>query len=170
MPAAFFMKFDSTAQFDHAVDTFFCGKARRFRKRDLFALSPTAIQNVRQRRQLHVAANKIFAERIKPLFGTLVLEMLDDRVFRSDNKFFCIAADSIFDDAARRTDVIRRLRHLETAFRMRQKQCGRMGAANAVDVLSARAHVRRTAAMHETEGLFGKLMRDVSAEIDVRNK
>ena len=116
------LRFFSAAQLYHAVETFFRRRAGGLVQNNLFAAARTAIVHMKQRRQLHIVAHKIFAERIKPFLRTLELQVFRNRIFRGDDKFLCRALPREIHDSAGGAHVIRLFPYLGAALGMRDRK------------------------------------------------
>ena len=134
------------------------------------ARSLQTIINIHQCRNFHIHTGKHNGKRIKLLIRTCKLQMFNNTVFCTDDKFFCIGFFCIIYTACCRTYIISLLNYFLTAFRMNKKECLRMCFSSFFDIFCADNNMSRTSTFIEDKGFLRKFFCYKSSKIRIRNK
>ena len=127
--------------------------------RKFYFFSSTSFQTiiyVHQCGYFHVHTCKLHCQRIKFLIGTCKLQMFNNTVFCTDDKFFCIGFFCIIYNACCRTYIISLLNYFLTTFRMNNKECLRMCFSSFFDIFCADNNMSRTSTFIEDKGFLRK--------------
>ena len=117
-----------------------------------------------------MGANQLHGKEVEILVGAVILEMLCDADFRSNDEFLFVGALGVLNDARGGTDVVRLLTHGGDTFGMHEQLGVGIERLGTLDLLHCDGGVDRASAVEQLDVFVGALLRDEAAQVAVRNK